>query len=194
MDPLLIVLSCRSFYIGLMYWNTCLKLAKIIYSYCYFSKNYPIICMGVLWVEWSRGNGVYIYKMCFWTSVLYADMGVTQVFAVGANGRMCFFWVKWGILIFLSFSVNVDVMWVHAVGANSLVLSCFLVVCLKKWIYCEHVVVLYAFIVVLCVCTYALGHVLICCSILVIFRVLEVCLWCCFLVFWEWILCDVNVL
>jgi hypothetical protein len=37
------------------------------------------------------------------------------------------------------------------------------------------------------------GSVLICCSILVSFCLLEICLFWCFLVFWKWISCDVNL-
>jgi hypothetical protein len=72
---------------------------------------------------------------------------------------------------------------------NGLVLSCILVVCLKKLrLYYEDVV--------LCVFYSGglIGRVVVCAPYRYAFGVLEFCLWCCYLVSRKLISCDVNVL
>lgn len=139
--------------------------------------------------------------MCFWTFVLYGDVSVMRVCIVGADGRgmMWFSWVKWVVSNFLSFSINVDVMRVYIDGVNGLVPSCswwfvwkvdILWGCCVICFYSSFVCVYLHFLML---CGGLAGRVLICRSILVSFCILKFCLWCCFLVFWIWILCDVNV-
>jgi hypothetical protein len=65
-----------------------------------------------------------------------------------------YFWVKWGISKFLSFSINVDVMRVYVVGAVGLVPFCFGCLFEEIEIFCEDVVAPYAFIVVICIDAY----------------------------------------
>jgi hypothetical protein len=69
-------------------------------------------------------NGVkvmeHVYKCIFEPLVLYGAVSVRRVCIVGANGCICFFYMKLGISHFLPFSMNIDVMcfwchWTHAI-------------------------------------------------------------------------------
>jgi hypothetical protein len=82
MDPLLLVLSCRSFYIELQYLNILkylFKIIKFILRLLLFSKSYPIVCrvfMGVMGQgEWC----VFLHMICLLNFAFYGDVGVTRI-------------------------------------------------------------------------------------------------------------------
>jgi hypothetical protein len=105
-DPLLLVLSCTSFYIGLHYSNVVKFLSKLIKLILkIFSKklsSYTYI--GFLWEEWSSGNGV------FSSFVLYWDVDVVRVCFVGANGCMCVVLGENGVFrFFLPFRIMLNI-------------------------------------------------------------------------------------
>jgi hypothetical protein len=75
---------------------------------------------------------------------------------VAVNGRLCVLMDEMGCFEFWSFYVDIHVMLVYVVDSDSHVSSCLGGLSEKKLrIYCEGVVVLYAFSVVLCVCTFS---------------------------------------
>jgi hypothetical protein len=79
------------------------------------------------------------------------------VYVVGVHGRLCVLMDEMGCFEFWPIYVCIDVIRVYVAGADDHVSTCLGGLPEKLRLCCEGIVVLYAFSVVLCVCTYSFG-------------------------------------
>jgi hypothetical protein len=128
MDPLLLVLSCTSFYVELRYFNILkylFKLIQFILKLLLFFESYAVIYTGFyVWAGVGRMMRMHSYTMCFRNVVLCGGVGIVWVYVVGAtvctcvildqNGVFLIFGPRWPRVAWLFgfwWLVLLDVLW-----------------------------------------------------------------------------------